>query len=202
MAEPRPDRDFPRLVSLACHDMRTPLATVSGFARTLPRLIEAGEREARFLELMATAAEQLAELLDDLALVARIEDGRYDPVLRAVYTLDLARGAASRLGGNAVEVSGQGGDVVADPEAAERALAHLLRCALRHGPLERVELRAEGRNVMLEPVDDALARILLADDLRDLGAAIAVRVIAALGGATEAADGRLVVRLPLEPVVS
>ena len=31
------DPDFARLVSLACHDLRTPLATVHGFATTLSR---------------------------------------------------------------------------------------------------------------------------------------------------------------------
>ena len=180
--------------------MRTPLATVSGFARTLPRLITTGEREGRYLELMATAAEQLAELLDDLALVARIEDGRYEPALRTAQTLELARAAAGGLEG--VHVAGPGGDVVVEPDAAARALSLLVRCALRHGPLERVDVRAEGPNVSLEPVHADLAPILLGDDLRDLGAAIAVRVIAALGGATEFDDRRLVVRLPLEPVLS
>jgi signal transduction histidine kinase len=29
--------DIPKLVSLACHDLRTPLATVYGFARTITR---------------------------------------------------------------------------------------------------------------------------------------------------------------------
>ena len=32
---PMDDSRFPRLVSLACHDLRTPLATIYGFARTL-----------------------------------------------------------------------------------------------------------------------------------------------------------------------
>ena len=31
------DASFPRLVSLACHDVRTPLATVFGFARMIER---------------------------------------------------------------------------------------------------------------------------------------------------------------------
>jgi len=32
------DNQFARLVMLACHDLRTPLATVHGFAHTLARL--------------------------------------------------------------------------------------------------------------------------------------------------------------------
>ena len=34
------DTSFARLVSLAVHDVRTPLATVHGFARTLTRQVE------------------------------------------------------------------------------------------------------------------------------------------------------------------
>jgi len=40
---------FPRLVSLACHDLRTPLATIYGFARTLTRDEGLDDRTARFL---------------------------------------------------------------------------------------------------------------------------------------------------------
>jgi signal transduction histidine kinase len=36
----RDDTEFARLVSLACHDVRTPLATVHGFVRTLERQLE------------------------------------------------------------------------------------------------------------------------------------------------------------------
>src|SRR5215471_11026002 len=56
---------FARLVSLACHDLRTPLATVHGFARTLAR-VESGRydpnlREANTLELAQAAAARLGE---------------------------------------------------------------------------------------------------------------------------------------------
>ncbi len=40
------DNRFPRIVSLACHDLRTPLATIYGFARTLTRMEEHDERTA------------------------------------------------------------------------------------------------------------------------------------------------------------
>ena len=61
-----PDSSFPRLVSLACHDLRTPLATVYGFARTLTRAGELDERSTRFVAMIEEASEQMAELLDEL----------------------------------------------------------------------------------------------------------------------------------------
>src|SRR6266498_1472976 len=91
------DRDFPRLVSLACHDLRTPLATIFGFARTLTRSEELDERSARFLAMIGEAAEQMTRLLDELGAAARIEAGRWEPVLREVDTLELARSQDARI---------------------------------------------------------------------------------------------------------
>jgi signal transduction histidine kinase len=198
----RTDADFARLVSVACHDLRTPLATVLGFVRTLPRVIEADERASRYIELMDGAAQQLGELLDDLGLAARIESGRYEPMLQEADTIDLCRAAAERTTDGAVEVEGRGGSVLVEEQTAVRALAHLARCALRHGGLERVALTADGPKVTLAPVEPDVGPIILGENLRDLGAAVAVRAIAALGGSAELEEDRLVVRLPLAPVVS
>ena len=84
---------FPRLVSLACHDLRTPLATVYGFARTLTRDAQLDDRSRRFVSMIEQASEQMTRLLDDLGAAARIEAGRFDPALRAVDTLQLAHSA-------------------------------------------------------------------------------------------------------------
>ena len=88
------DNPFARLVSLACHDLRTPLATVVGFAHTLTRQGGLEEPAGRYVEMIGAAAGQLGELVDELSLGARIEAGRYDPVLREVDSLELARKAA------------------------------------------------------------------------------------------------------------
>ena len=74
---------FPRLVSLACHDLRTPLATVLGFTQTLARLDQLEEPASRYLEMIGAASAQLGELVDELALGARIEAGRYEQIGRA-----------------------------------------------------------------------------------------------------------------------
>src|SRR5207237_4212835 len=75
------DTSFARLVSLACHDLRTPLATVHGFARTISRTGDLQEPQSRYVEMIEAASGQLAELLEELSLAARIEGGRYDPAL-------------------------------------------------------------------------------------------------------------------------
>jgi signal transduction histidine kinase len=67
---------FPKLVSLAAHDLRTPLATVSGFAKTLIRTEELEEPASRYVQIIEAASVQMIELLDELGLAARIEGGR------------------------------------------------------------------------------------------------------------------------------
>ncbi len=189
------DISFSRLATLACHDLRTPLATVHGFARTLEQS-ELEEPAGRYVAMIGQASRELAELIDELALAARIDGGRYDPVLREADSLELARAAAERLGEDRVAVSGTGATVRVDPEPAVRSLAALAQSALRHGGLETVELVVEGRELRLGRVTRAAAPVVLGEELRDLGAGVAVRHLRALG-ATLALDGEtLAVSLP------
>jgi signal transduction histidine kinase len=176
------DDDFARLVMLACHDLRTPLATVHGFAQTLARLGELEDPAPRYLEMINAASGQMADLLDELSLAGRIEAGRYEPVRRKLDTLELARSAAATLGKERVEVSGEGAAVEVDADATKRAVAALSRCALRHGGLEQVQLAVRREQLALSPVTPASAPVLLGEDLRDLGAAVAVRLLSAQGG--------------------
>jgi signal transduction histidine kinase len=185
---------FARFVSLACHDLRTPLATVSGFAHTLQQN-ELGQPADRYIEMIQAASGQLADILDDLGLAARIEAGRFSPNLAEADTLELAEAAAA-LVGEKVTAAGTGGAVQVDRDATTRALAALARCALRHGGLEQVELTAESSSVAISPVLPAVAPILLGEDLKDLGAAAATRLVESLGGSLEVEGEQLIVRLP------
>ncbi|MBA3366279.1 MAG: hypothetical protein H0U03_10935 [Actinobacteria bacterium] len=189
------DTAFARLVSLACHDLRTPLATVHGWARTLPRLTDLDERAARYVDMIATASSDMADLLDLLALAARIEAGRYEPALRDVGTLELADLTAERLGVERVHLEGGGGSVSVDPKAAQQALTGLVACALHQGRLQEVGITADSSGFVIGPVEAGTASTCLGDDLRDFGAAAAVRVVDALGGTVEAVGETLVVRL-------
>jgi signal transduction histidine kinase len=187
---------FPRLVSLAAHDLRTPLATVSGFAKTLIRGDSLEEPAARYVQMIDTAAGQMVELLDELGLAARIEAGRYEPSAQEANTLELARGAAAELGEDRVRVAGEGGDVLVDVKATQRAVTALAQCALRHGGLELVDVAATGPELTISPITPASAPVVLGEELRDLGAAVGVRLVRALGGSVELDGETLHVRLP------
>jgi signal transduction histidine kinase len=189
------DTAFARLVSLACHDLRTPLATVHGFATTLERGGGLEPPADRYVEMINAASAQLAELIDELSLAARIESDRYEPTPRETDTLELAQAAAARLGEDRVRVTGSGTALETDAEAVERGLAALFQSALRHGGLDSVEVEVDGAEIRLSPVTAASAPVVLGDDLRDLGAAVAVQLVRRLGGSVDVADEALTVRL-------
>src|SRR5437016_6170942 len=138
----------------------------------------------------------MSDLLDELGLAARIEAGRYEPTTAQVSLGELVRAAAGRLDPELVRVEGEGEEVSVDAPATERALAALVRCALRHGGLEHVDVRVEGRRVDVSPITPASAPVVLGEDLRDLGAAVAVRLVRTLGGSVELEGDELSVRLP------
>jgi len=187
--------EFAHLVSLACHDLRTPLATVYGFARTLTRADTLGDPAARYVQMIESSAQQMTTLLDDLGLAARIESGRYEPVVQERDTLELARAAAERGGEHVSATGGHGEQVEVDAEPLERAIASLAVAAQRHGGVEQVDIEAAGRELRIAPVNAEAAPVVLADELKDLGAAIAGRLLAASGGGLELDGETLVVRL-------
>jgi signal transduction histidine kinase len=189
------DPRFAQLVGVACHDLRTPLATVFGFARTLVR--EGLDPPAdRYVEMIDTAAGQMTELLDLLSAVVRIEAGRYQPHLIEADSLELARAAADLLDEGRLLVTGEGTAVRSEPETAARALAQLARAASRHGGHDEITLTVRGPQLTLAPVGRTAAPVILGEDLKELGAPASAVVLRALGASLEVEEERLGVRLP------
>jgi signal transduction histidine kinase len=196
MAEIAKETGFPRLVSLACHDLRTPLATIFGFARTLTRSEGLSPTFAEYASMIEAASDQLGELIDELSLAARVESGRYDPKLESVSVDELAAAAVERLGEDRVSVSGAGGGVTVDVEATKRSVSALVQCALRHGGLDEVRVVVDGGGLRVSPITKASAPVVLGQDLRDLGAAVAVLHIERLGGSVAVEEDTLKIALP------
>jgi signal transduction histidine kinase len=189
------DQRFAQLVSLACHDLRTPLATVFGFARTLTKT-ELEPPTDRYVEMIEAASAQMGDLIDELALVARIQSGRFEPRSADVDSLELARAAAGELEEGRVEVTGAGAPVRVPEEEMRRALSQLARAASRHGGFDSVALTVDGATVVVSPVTSSSAPVLLGEELRDLGAAAAAELVRALGGSVTVDGERLIIGLP------
>ena len=193
------ETSFARLVSLACHDLRTPLATIHGFAKTIPRLAAQNRPTERYVELIASASLDMVAVVDELSLAAHVEAGRLAVAPSETHTLALARAAAEEVGDAADVVDGEGSTVMADHDRAAHALASLARAVLRHGGIERVSLQAGSGEVRVAPVAGAAVPIAAGEELRDLSAAVALRLVDALGGSTRVEADALVVRFPSGP---
>jgi signal transduction histidine kinase len=185
-----PTQRFAQLVSLACHDLRTPLATVNGFAKTLTRGGMLQEREAHFVELIESAADQMTGLLDLLGLAARIESERYEPALAEADTFELATSADERIA-----TEGSGETIETDATVLRRSLEAMARSAAAHGPASVVTWSVAGRELRLTPLTEAAAPIVTGESPRDLGALVARRAIEFLGGAIAVDGDTLLVRL-------
>ena len=186
---------FAQLVSLACHDLRTPLATASGFARTLERLDSLEQPADRYVEMIGAAADQLASLLDLLAVAARIESDRFEPQFREADARELADEAAARLDG-AATVEGEGETVRADAIWSAFALSALAEAARRHGGLEQITLTVDGASIAIAPIRDDAGVIAVGEELKDFAAAVGTRVLSATGAAVEPASDRVQVTFP------
>jgi signal transduction histidine kinase len=185
---------FAQIVSIGAHDLSTPLATVYGFAKTLAKT-DLEEPAARYVEMIEAASAQLRDLVDELSLVTRIERARYSPALIEADSLELAREACAELG-ERVAVSGEGAAVQVDPEATSRALSGLAKAASRHGGIDSVTLVVRGPELQISPLLKSAAGVVTGEELRELGAVVAVEHLKAIGVAVTAEDERLLIRFP------
>ena len=163
------DRQYAELVSVACHDILTPLATVYGFARTLER-VELEPPADRYVEMIGAASKQIDDLVDQLRLATRIQLGVYKPVLVETDSLELAQAAAELLEEGRVEISGEGSAVLVDPEPTARALAQLTRATARFGGHDTVTMQVAGPVLTVAPLSRPAEAVVLGEEFRELAA--------------------------------
>jgi light-regulated signal transduction histidine kinase (bacteriophytochrome) len=187
---------FPEQISGACHDLRTPLASAYGFARTLERLGAVEGEHARYLSLVVEATEELGRLIDCLALLARAEDGRITLDLGQVESRMLADGAVEAVPGGRLSARGSGTTIEVDRARAASGLAWLAEALVHAVPGEQplqIDARADGA-FALGPLAEVMADRMAhgAGDLRSLAALTVARVH---GGTLAREHDRIVLRL-------
>src|SRR5205085_151240 len=140
-----------RFVSIASHELRTPIARVKGYAEMVLAAQADGdltdEMLQRSLRRIDHASDRLARLVRDLLDVSRISAGNLPLRLRPLDVTELVHDVALRYqeqlhgaGSLLVDIVGAPGLVVADPDRLEQVLTNLLDNALKYSP-EGAELR-------------------------------------------------------------
>jgi two-component system, OmpR family, sensor kinase len=206
-----------RFVADASHELRTPVAVIKA---ELEAALRARGHDEQVREALVAALEEcdhLAQLAEDLLVVARAAEGELPLRREAVEVRPLLEGVRARFGDRAGEhgrdVRVEGGDglrVDADEFRLRQALGNLVDNALRHGAGEIV-LRAgraetdAGAGLELEVADRgpgfapalagrAFERFARGDAARTrggtgLGLAIVRAIAEAHGGRAEIVDG-------------
>ncbi len=175
-------------VANVSHELRTPLTALKGFIETLrgPARDDPQAR-ARFLEIMATEAERMDRLIEDLLSLSRVESRERQRPTERVELCGLIRDQAAALGPQAqkrdVRLVLEGCEgralVPGDADQLRQVFANLIENAIKYG--------AEGGEVRL-----VLSPIAHEPALR--GAGVMVRVIDRGEGIPEHHIGRLTER--------
>ncbi len=128
-----------QFVADASHELRTPVATIRGYAELHRRgaLDDPAERDQAMRRTEAEA-RRMGELVDDLLLLARLDQGRpleREPVDLGVLAVDAAADARAMAPGRPVRASTEAGVVVdGDEHRLRQVVANLVRNALVHTP--------------------------------------------------------------------
>jgi signal transduction histidine kinase len=128
------------LVSNVSHELRTPLASVLGFSSLMLDRDLTPEEMRRYLEVIRTEARRLAELLNDLLDIQRIEQGTIElkleevdlnDLLAAQVTLYSAQSANHELRLDAADDSVV---VYGDRDRLAQVIGNLLSNAIKYSP--------------------------------------------------------------------
>ncbi|MCK6525440.1 ATP-binding protein [Myxococcota bacterium] len=150
------------LLASVSHDLRTPLAAITGSATTLAELGDRvpSERRLEMLGEIAAEALRLERLLENLLHLTRLDAGALTPRLEWEVAQDLVGVAVGRMRrvsqGRALVIHAPEEPIMlaADGRLLEQALVNLIENALRHAPGEQpVEVSVE--------VDEAAERVRL-----------------------------------------
>jgi PAS domain S-box-containing protein len=153
-----------QFVGMISHELRTPLTPIKGFVTTMMAddLELDRETQRRFLGLIDQETDRLANLVEQLLDVSRIQAGMLRVQMMPCplnYIISSARPQLNAISSRhvlAVEVSDALPLVMADPERIAQVLVNLVGNAAKYTPLETtisVCARQEGQFIQVEVAD-------------------------------------------------
>ncbi|MCG3773735.1 MAG: Alkaline phosphatase synthesis sensor protein PhoR [Nitrospira sp.] len=113
-----------RLLSIAAHDLRSPLSGIGGFAELLEAQLEAGSSSAELAEQIRLSANQMERLLSQLLESSIIEGGK---LLLDLQSIDLSKVAGQVLDMHRQRAQAKGQELMLEVSSSRQARADELR---------------------------------------------------------------------------
>jgi PAS domain S-box-containing protein len=154
-------------VATASHELRTPMTSISGAARTLLRHGEQlpPERHQEFLEMIVDESDRLSRIVDQILVASRIEAGKIDVSFERCEATEIARSvveAAKLRAPPEIEIhldAPPPQEVDCDPDRLRQILGNILDNAIKYSPDGgdvHVELRREDEMVRFVVQDEGM----------------------------------------------
>jgi PAS domain S-box-containing protein len=153
-------------LSLASHELRNPVAAISGTAQLVQRARQRNQLDdtttERYMSVIERTAAHLATLTEDLLDVGRLQQGRLPLRFAETDLSELVRGVLARHSSHAaetpvsVDLPSEPCSVQADADRLEQVITNLLENATKYsphgGPIE-VRLSCQDQNIVLSVRD-------------------------------------------------
>lgn len=184
-----------QFLSVAAHELRTPITAITGFATLLQREMSARNdpvRVDRYVGRLTDASGRLAGLVDDMLDVSRIRSGQLPLRIDNVHLSDLVARVVARYDDEAIGERHRivvrdriaPGAVEGDADRLEQVLANLIDNALKYSPaggIVTVDLCAEADGYLVSVADEGIGVPEGAEE----------SIFSAFGRATNAASSNL-----------
>jgi two-component system OmpR family sensor kinase len=155
------DRRLRRFVADASHELRTPLAAVRAYAELYERGADKRPDDlARAMAGISRESERMSELVDDLLLLARLDEGEAlerEPVDLAELAAEAVETARAVDPSHPLVLQAEPARVLGDRARLRRVLDNLLGNVRAHTPpgtAAKVRVAADGATAVIEVVDE------------------------------------------------
>jgi PAS domain S-box-containing protein len=154
-------------VATASHELRTPMTSISGAARTLLRHGDRlpAQRHNDFLEMIVAESDRLARIVDQILVASRIEAGKIDVTFERCDATGIARSVVESAKHRAppeIELhldAPESLEVDCDPDRLRQVLGNILDNAIKYSPDGgdvRVRLQGEEDTVRFVVEDEGM----------------------------------------------
>ncbi len=168
------DKTKDEFLSLAAHELRTPLGAIKGYAYELVRTAEPEGKEMKYATRVYAAADRLTNMVNDMLDISRIETGRIELKMANVILKEvIAEGVAEILPkaeekGVAISFSDGGvTSVVGDNDKLIQVLVNLIGNAVKftpNGGKVEILVRPVNGKIQIDVIDSGVGM-----DKEDLG---------------------------------